>query len=139
MEYLFHIKLKKRNMKIISTKVHGYLDYAMGMLLIVSPWLFDFYRGGAETWVPIVLGISTIVYSLMTDYELGITRMISMKTHLILDAMSAVFLIASPWLFNFDEIVSTPHVVFGVLELLAVAMTTTIPVTSRREHTRHAH
>ena len=45
------------------------LDYLMGVIRIASPWIFNFNRGGAETIVPVVLGIAVILYSLITDYE----------------------------------------------------------------------
>ena len=132
-------------MKIISTRVHGVLDYLVGALLIASPWLFDFARGGAETWVPVVLGAGTIIYSLLTDYELGVSKTFSMKTHLGLDAMSGVFLAISPWLFGFNEYVYLPHLILGILELIAVWMTNPVPAI-RTEHGhefserhRHAH
>lgn len=112
-------------MKIISTKVHGIMDYIMGVILIASPWLFGFAMGGAETWIPVILGITTIIYSLFTDYELSASRNISMKTHLGLDTVSAIFLAASPWLFGFADFVFWPHLILGLLELGAVAMTET--------------
>ena len=90
-------------MKIIGTKTHGYLDYIVGLLLIAAPWIFNFDRGGAETWVPVAVGVGTIVYSLLTDYELGLSRTISMKTHLMLDMVGGLFLAVSPWLFRFAD------------------------------------
>lgn len=125
-------------MNIISTKVHGVLDYLVGALLIAAPWIFDFNRGGAETWVPVILGAGAILYSLFTDYEYSISRSISMKTHLILDVISGILLAASPWIFGFNDFVYLPHLIFGILEIGVSAMTQT---TSRNvEHTHtHAH
>ena len=114
-------------MKVISTKVHGVLDYLMGIILIASPWLLDFNREGAETWVPVILGAGVILYSLITDYELSISKTISMKTHLTLDVLSGVFLAASPWIFGFDDYVYLPHLILGILEIGADAMTETTP------------
>jgi hypothetical protein len=114
-------------MRFLSTKVHGYLDYIMGALLIAAPWLFDFDRGGAETWVPVILGAGAIIYSLMTDYEMGATRGISMRTHLMLDLLSGIFLAASPWIFGFADYVYVPHLVLGILEIGASLMTRTQP------------
>ena len=114
-------------MRFLSTKVHGYLDYIVGALLIAAPWLFDFDRGEAETWVPVILGAGAIIYSLMTDYELGATRGISMRTHLTLDLMSGVLLAASPWIFGFADYVYVPHLVLGILEIGASVMTKTKP------------
>jgi len=114
-------------MRFLSTRVHGVLDYVMGLLLIASPWLFGFGTGGAETWVPVILGMSVIFYSLITDYELGVTPGISMKTHLWLDGISGLFLAASPWLFGFSETVFLPHLILGIAEFLAAITTQTVP------------
>lgn len=92
-------------MRFIGTKTHGYLDYIMGMLLIAAPWIFGFARGEAETWVPVVLGAGVILYSLFTDYELGMNRRLSMRTHLMLDLAGGFILAISPWLFGFADYV----------------------------------
>jgi hypothetical protein len=114
-------------MKILSTKAHGILDYLVGALLIAAPWLFDFARNGAETWVPVILGVSTIIYSLLTDYELGAYRVLSMKTHLTLDMLGGALLAVSPWLFNFDDHVYLPHLILGIFEIGAALMTERSP------------
>ena len=110
-------------MRLIPTKIHGVLDYLVGLLLIVAPWLLNFDRGGAETWVPVILGAGALVYSLFTNYELGMVKKIPMKTHLLFDIASGIFLAASPWLFNFDEYVYLPHLLLGIFEILAGLMT----------------
>jgi len=97
-------------------------------VLIASPWLLGFADGGAAMWVPIILGASVIVYSLLTAYELGVTPVISMSTHLILDAIGGAILAASPWLFQFYEAgVWIPHGIIGLGEILAACMTETVP------------
>jgi hypothetical protein len=103
------------------------IDYAMGILLIAAPWLLQFNRGGAETWIPVMLGAGMILYSLMTDYELGAFRSISMSAHLMLDGAAGVLLAASPWIFQFDDFVYLPHLLFGLLEVGAALMTRTSP------------
>ncbi len=118
-------------MRFIPTRVHGMLDYIVGLLLIAAPWLFGFADGGAETWVPVILGAGAIVYSLFTDYELGIVRSISMPLHLGLDAMSGILLVASPWLFGFADFVFVPHVVVGLVEIVAAATTERVPGETR--------
>jgi len=99
----------------------------MGIVLIAAPWMLGFADNSAATWVPVLLGIGAIVYSLFTDYEMGAFRAISMRGHLWLDALSGIFLAASPWLFGFNDYVSTPHVVLGVAEFLAAICTRTVP------------
>jgi hypothetical protein len=130
-------------MRFISTKVHGVLDYLMGLFLIASPWIFDFARGGAETWVPVVLGAGAIVYSLFTDYEYSMSRKLSMSTHLALDLWSGVFLAASPWIFGFAEYVYLPHLILGIAEIGASLMTEKTAAArdagTEASHHRHAH
>jgi hypothetical protein len=114
-------------MRFLSTKVHGYLDYIVCAFLIAAPWLLNFDRGGAETWVPVIIGAGGIVYSLVTDYELGATKGISMKTHLTLDLLAGIVLAASPWIFGFAEYVYLPHLILGIMEMGAALMTKTHP------------
>jgi hypothetical protein len=110
-------------MRVIPTKVHGVLDYMMGVLLIAAPWILGFANGGAEQWVPVILGVSVIIYSLLTNYELGASRTISMSTHLTLDVVSGIFLAASPWIFGFADTVYLPHLILGIAEVGAGLMT----------------
>jgi hypothetical protein len=118
-------------MRIIPTRVHGMLDYLMGVVLMIAPWLLGL-RAGPETWVPVALGAGALVYSLLTRYELGLYGLIPMPVHLALDAVSGLFLMASPWLFGFADHAWVPHVVFGALELGAAAMTRTVPERAAR-------
>lgn len=112
-------------MRFISPNTHGIIDYLISIILIVSPWLLGFYRGGAETWVPVGLGIITIIVSLITDYKYSISKTISMQGHLIIDFISGVLLAISPWLFGFSEYVYLPHLIFGLLEIGASLTTQT--------------
>ena len=116
----------------LPTRVHGMLDYLLGALLIGAPWLFGFAHGGAETWVPVALGAGVLLYSLFTDYELGVVRRLQVPLHLWLDAIAGVFLAVSPWLFGFDTHVWMPHVVLGLVEVVTAAITNTVPGYDRR-------
>lgn len=116
-------------MRFIPTRIHGMLDYLMGALLIAAPWIFDFNRDGAETWVPVILGAGVIMYSLFTDYELGAVRKLSMGTHLMLDLLGGILLAASPWLFGFSDFVYLPHLILGIAEIGAALLTEREPAT----------
>lgn len=119
-------------MRFLSTRTHGVLDYLVGALLIAAPWLLGFAAGGAETWVPVLLGASVIVYSLLTDYERGMSPVLSMRAHLWLDALGGGLLALSPWLFGFADLVTAPHLVVGLLEVGLAMVTRTVPVYGSR-------
>lgn len=122
-------------MRVISTKMHGFIDYIVGVLLITAPWLFGFYQGGVESWLPIIFGIAIILYSLLTDYELGISRVISMNTHLFIDLIAGIFLASSPWLFGFANYVYLPHLIVGIMAIGFSVLTKTVPSTGRSHGT----
>ena len=127
-------------MRFIPTKIHGFLDYAMGIILITAPWTFGFYTDGPDTYIPVVLGILAIVYSLFTNYELGVVSMFSMPMHLMFDLASGILLAASPWLFGFSEHVYMPHLILGIVEIGAALFTKKVPGTNynRARETSHA-
>jgi hypothetical protein len=89
----------------------------------------------------IILGAMALLYSLMTRYELGMMKVIPMKTHLTLDVLSGIVLAASPWIFNFDERVYLPHLILGLFEIGAGLMTKTTPshVDSHGHAATHTH
>jgi hypothetical protein len=116
----------------LPTRIHGMLDYLLGALLIASPWALGFGAGGAETWVPVGLGALLLLYSLFTDYELGLVKRLQMPAHLLLDVLSGLLLAVSPWLFGFDTHVWMPHVVLGLAEVAVAAVTNTVPGYDRR-------
>jgi hypothetical protein len=126
-------------MRFIPTRVHGALDYLMGIVLIAAPWIFDFSDGGAKMWIPIILGAGMSAYSLVTDYELGVARMIPMSMHLMLDVAAGALLAASPWLFGFSDEVKWPHVIVGLLEIGAAAMTDPHPADEDVRMSRPSH
>ncbi len=110
-------------MKILSTKTHGILDYTWAILLILSPWIFNFVNGGAAQVIPMVIGFIVLLLALVTNYELGVIKWLPMKTHLIMDMAVGFFLAISPWLFRFDDIVYLPHVIFGLFAITAGILT----------------
>lgn len=114
-------------MRFLPTRIHGLIDYLWGILLVLAPYLFGFADDGRATWVAWVFGAGAIFYSLATDYELGLVRLIPMPVHLALDGVAGAILAASPWLFGFADRVRWPHLAFGLFSVAASLMTRTAP------------
>jgi hypothetical protein len=132
--------IKKENlaMRIIPTWLHGMLDYPLVALLIALPWLGGFADNGPAMWVPIVAGIAMLIISSLTAYETGIIRMIPVSGHLAVDAVMGIAVAASPWLFGFADTVYLPHLILGLGEVAAAAMTQTHPQGELTHHPRGA-
>lgn len=118
-------------MKIINTKIHGFHDYFTWILLLVSPWMFKFANGKIEMWIPLVMGFTTLMLSLLTDYEFGLFRIIPMKAHLAVDIATGLFLVISPWMLGFSERVYVPHVFIGAFQLIVAFVSHTVPYIDR--------
>jgi hypothetical protein len=112
-------------MRFIPTWFHGAMDYLMGLFLIASPWVFRFNADGAETYVMVCLGGAMVVLALVTDYEVGVLRGITMSQHLWIDAAAGLFLAASPWIFHFSQFTYLPHLILGLGEVVAALTTQT--------------
>ena len=74
--------------RFIPTKVHGALGYIVAVALLLAPMIFGFQSvGGAAVAVPMILGAGLFLYSLCTNYEWGVFKIISMPYHLIATAI----------------------------------------------------
>jgi len=107
---------------MISSKIHAALDYIVGILLIAAPWLLGFADKTAATLIPVILGASTIIYSLFTNYEYSLIRLVPYKIHLTIDFIAGLLLLASPWLFGFSDRIYLSHVILGAFEITAVLL-----------------
>jgi hypothetical protein len=88
-------------MRVISTRIHGAIDYATGAGMLAAPALLGISDEPAAARTLRAAGLVAMAYSLLTDYEFGLVRIIPMPAHLALDAASGVLVAASPWLFGF--------------------------------------
>jgi hypothetical protein len=106
-------------MRFIPTKIHGVLDYAVGVFMLAAPWLLDFTHSYAGTVVSLLFGAGAILYALLTDYELGVFPLIGMPLHNALDVIGGIALAASPIFLNFREEVWIPHAAVGAFAIMA--------------------
>ena len=114
-------------MRFLPTKIHGALDYLVGIALLLAPNIFQFSdMNGAAAWIPRVLGVVLIVYSVFTNYEWGVIKVLPMSYHLAVDFAASLFLAASPFLFGFIKESANnwaPHIAVGVVVILVVLVT----------------
>jgi SPW repeat len=116
-------------MRFIPTRVHGVIDYAVGLLVLASPWLFGFADSATGPWLHVLLGAVILASAAMTDFELGMVRVIPMPVHLMLDAGIGAVALVSPWLFGVQAYVGL-HIVAGIFEIGTALMTSTRPADS---------
>ncbi|MDP5200325.1 SPW repeat protein [Flavobacterium sp. DG2-3] len=112
-------------MKFLETKLHGYLDYSIGLLLLFMPSLFRLEAHTAQSLIFYIFGIFTIFLSLQTDYEAGIYKLLPMEAHIVIEILSGLFFALSPWIFGFAGKVFLPHLLFGSIAVFLALATKT--------------
>ena len=121
------------SLRFITTKVHGALDYIVAIALLLAPMIFGFQEvGGAAVAIPMVLGAGLFLYSLFTNYEWGVFKVLNMRYHLIVDVIASTLLLLSPFIFGFINQAPNawvPHVAVGITVILVVLCSKTAPAT----------
>lgn len=108
--------------KLISTRTHGVLDLVTAATLVTLPRALGW--GDRVTSMLTALGVGTLGYSLLTNYEFGLRKILPMRVHLALDAASGASLCAAPWIFPDEapEVIAT-LVGLGLFEIAAAMLT----------------
>lgn len=120
-------------MPIISTRAHGVLDYAGGAALLLAPGPLRVSDARALA-VLRGTGAGMLASSALTDYELGVRRILPMPVHLIADAAIGALMVSSPWTLRRrgsripgrggGSLTSwVPHVLVGVGAIAGAALT----------------
>ncbi len=113
-------------MKLFSTRIHGVLDYLTVGTLITLPRALRWSESATRLLTS--AGIGALGYSVLTRYELGIVKLIPMKGHLALDAVSGALLCGAPFTFlDEDTQVTATLIGLGLFEIFAALTTETEP------------
>jgi hypothetical protein len=110
----------------IDSTLHGVTDYTAGALLTTAFPKVAGIEGTRSAGQIRRAGAIHAAYSTITDYPLGIVRLLPFKAHLAIDALGAIALAATPfltgqWRKGRDQWV--PHVGLCLFELASLALT----------------
>ena len=109
----------------IDAYLHGATDYQMGALLLTALPRLAGAQGTRTARQLRIAGAAHAGYATITDYPLGLVKLVPYKAHLAIDALGAVALAATPfvtgqWTEGRSQWV--PHVALGAFELVSVAL-----------------
>jgi len=89
-------------MKIISSKVHGILDYATSAFLLLSPTLFK--MDGSLCTITYILGVVHFCLTALTIFGVGIIKIIPFRIHGLIEVVVAIGLAALAfWFYHNDN------------------------------------
>jgi hypothetical protein len=108
----------------IAPGVHGLLDYVLGAVLILAPFILGFDSDTAKT-VSVVAGVAELGVAMTTAWSRGIVKLIPPAVHGVIDYVFVVALILAPFIFGFDDdgTATAFFVILGVGGLGLVAAT----------------
>jgi hypothetical protein len=104
-------------MKIMSPAAHGIVDIAFITVLTMAPIMFEL--NPAVDTACFVLAGGYLLITLLTDFKLGLFKVIPFPIHGWLDLLTGIALLAAPLLFNFPA-GSSERNLFWVLGLVSV-------------------
>jgi hypothetical protein len=82
--------------------VHGVIEYGAALLFFAAPTILSF-EASAATATSIGIGVVVLVVAASSALPTGLIKAIPIPIHVALDYILALFLIAVPFLFNFDN------------------------------------
>src|SRR4051812_30683735 len=110
----------------IDSTLHGATDYSVGTLLMtVFPRLAGIEGTRSARQIRIA-GATHAAYSTVTDYPLGMVKVLPYRAHLAIDALGAIALAATPFVtgqYREGRRQWLPHVALCLFELASLAMT----------------
>ena len=108
-------------MRFINSSLHGIMDYAAALALIVLPFLLGLEEQSALAhWISVIAGVGLIGYSLITQYAFSLAKVIPFKLHLILDIVAAIFFLIAPFVLGFDGVAAIYYWVMGAGVVMVV-------------------
>jgi hypothetical protein len=110
----------------VDATLHGVTDYSVGTLLMTAFPKLAGIEGTRSAGQIRVAGAVHAGYSTLTDYPLGIVKLIPFQLHLAIDAIGAMALAATPFVtgqYKKGRKQWVPHVGLCLFELASLAMT----------------
>jgi hypothetical protein len=99
------------------------------LIVILSPWIFSFDATDDAKVIAIVVGIAMLATGMATRWRYSLVKLLSLRTHFMMDLAVGAVLILSPFVFGFTGAGGATRffVIAGILELLTAVSTRWVP------------
>jgi hypothetical protein len=114
-------------------RIHAAIEPLIGLVLILSPWIFGFSDANDAQTLCIVLGVIVIIAGAMTDWRVSLVRVIPLRVHFMTDLLIAAVLILAPFVLGYSSNGAATRftIIAGVLEAIAALSTRWDPAEAR--------
>ena len=110
-------------MKILNPRTHGYLDYVTVMLFLVAPTVLGLT--GIPAMLAYALAVIHLVMTLVTNFPLGVVKLIPFTIHGWVERVIGPLLIVVPFVLGFstDLVARNFYVAIGFVIVLVGLVT----------------
>lgn len=110
-------------MKLISPRMHGYLDFLTVILFLLAPSLFELNQ--LPALLSYSLAVVHLIVTLASDFPFGIVKIIPFPIHGWIERIVGPTLVAVPFILGFsaDEMARNFYIAAGVV-IIAVGLLT---------------
>jgi uncharacterized membrane protein YuzA (DUF378 family) len=113
------------------------LDYIAAFVLLVAPVFLKLETVSPFAyWLSVLGGIFLVLYSLFTDYESSMSKIIPFKIHLLSDLSMGIIFLVAPFLFGFTGMAMLYYLIMG-FGIIAVVSVTELEETHHHHHHHH--
>jgi len=82
-------------MRVLSARIHGYLDFVIVLILVIAPFVVGL--GGSPALIAWLIAAAHLLLSLATRYPMGVWRVIPFVVHRLIELAVAAFFAALPF------------------------------------------
>lgn len=110
-------------MKVISPRIHGYLDFLTVFIFLLAPTLLGLEQLSAI--LAYSLAVVHLIVTLASDFPFGVVKLIPFTVHGWIERMVGPLLIAVPFILNFsdEEVARNFYIAMGIIIVLVGMLT----------------
>ena len=110
-------------MKVISPRIHGYLDFLTVFIFLLAPTLLGLEQLSAI--LAYSLATVHLIVTLASDFPFGVVKLIPFTVHGWIERMVGPLLIAIPFILNFsdEEVARNFYIAIGIV-IIVIGMLT---------------
>lgn len=110
-------------MKVISPRIHGYLDFLTVFIFLLAPTLLGL--GQLSAILAYSLAVVHLLVTLTSDFPFGVVKLIPFTVHGWIERMVGPLLIAIPFILNFstEEAARNFYIAMGIIIIVVGILT----------------
>lgn len=108
-------------MKILSPRVHGYLDYLTVVIFLIAPILLGLE--GLSAIIAYVLAAIHLLMTILSDFSLGFAKLIPFKKHGWVETVVGPIVLLLPFIVGLYETARIFYITMGIIIIVVSLIT----------------